>query len=338
MRQRLISKVFFILVLLHVVGLASLGWIFHRSIFGTRTIPEDARSVTIPAGATLSDTLDQLHRLKVAPPRGMTRLAIRLFKPSLVIKKGIYHLPEQATTWHILLMLDRGDVALFKLTLREGLDKWETARELGQTQWGEEADFLALIEDPELISAHDPQAADLEGYLFPETYFFGDDATPKDIVASLVNEFLSQTETMRAQLKHDGLTLREWVTLASLVEKETARPDERFTIAGVFAGRLARGMLLQCDPTIIYALKDMGLFRGKIFRSQILVDHPYNTYVYPGLPPGPIASPGIEALRAAFDPPQHGFLYFVSRNDGTHYFSRALKEHQRAVRRYQRGR
>ncbi len=320
----------------HFVVLGFLGSLSHRSVFGLRDIPPEGRDLTVASGATLTDTLDEMHQLRIAPSSGLMRLAIRLFKPDLIIKKGVYIIPERTSPWLILLMLHRGDVALFKLTLREGMDKWETAAYLGETRWGSRTDFFDLINDPTPVSSWDPQATDLEGYLFPETYFFGDDATPADIVASLVDEFFRQTESMREQLESSGLTLRQWVSLASLVEKETGRINERFTIAGVFAGRLTRGMLLQCDPTIIYALKDLGQYRGKIYRSQILVDHPYNTYVYGGLPPGPIASPGIEALQAAFDPPKHGFLFFVSKNDGTHYFSQNLKEHQRAVQRYQR--
>jgi UPF0755 protein len=141
-----------------------------------------------------------------------------------------------------------------------------------------------------------------------------------------------------ALMSERGLTLRELTTLASLVELETARADERPRIAAVFLNRLRRGMLLQTDPTIIYALRKQGRWDGNIRKPDLMIDSPYNTYRYAGLPPGPIASPGREALRAVLDPAPVKDLYFVSRNDGSHHFSATLREHERAVDRYQRRR
>jgi UPF0755 protein len=139
-------------------------------------------------------------------------------------------------------------------------------------------------------------------------------------------------------LAREGLTLREAVTLASLVELETALGEERPWIAAVFRNRLRKKMLLQTDPTVIYALRQKGTWDGNIRKKDLDVDSPYNTYRFPGLPPGPIASPGVEALRAVIDPADVKDLYFVSRNDGSHQFSETLTEHNRAVDRYQRGR
>jgi len=324
------------LVVVHIAAVALYLYLGDRAMIRERAIPEEHRRFRVAAGASLTDVLAELEQRALAPSAPRVRLALAWRKLEIVVKKGTYLLPERASTLAVLEQLDSGRVMLYRVTLPEGLDKWQTAALLGSTRWGDEATFLALIEDPQPILAHDPDADDLEGYLFPETYAFGEEATPREIVDTMVSELLARTESQRALLVDRGLSLREWVTLASLVEKETAVPEERARIAGVFANRLERGMLLQCDPTIIYSLKREGRYRGKIYRSDIRHESPYNTYVSRGLPPGPIASPGADALSAALFPEGTPYLYFVAKNDGSHHFSRTLREHNRAVRRYQR--
>ncbi|MCU0242038.1 MAG: endolytic transglycosylase MltG, partial [Vicinamibacteria bacterium] len=200
-------------------------------------------------------------------------------------------------------------------------------------------EFLAAAQSSALIHDLDPQAHDLEGYLFPDTY---DIPTGTQPAAALVEHMVLRfreiwTDEMR-DAPHGDLTTREIVTLASLVELESARGEERPMIAAVFLNRLKKKMRLQTDPTVIYALKRGGHYDGNIRKADLAMDSPYNTYRRPGLPPGPIAAPGREALRAALHPAQSDALYFVSRNDGTHQFSRTLAEHERAVDRYQRRR
>jgi UPF0755 protein len=183
-------------------------------------------------------------------------------------------------------------------------------------------------------------ADSLEGYLAPETYRFRRDTAPEEALRRMVREFFGKwTEADRAALRRSGLTLHQAVTLASIVEKETASPAERPRIAAVFRNRLARGMRLQSDPTVIYGVVlATGTFSGDLRRADLEADTSYNTYTRTGLPPGPIASVGMDAIRAVLDPEKTAFLYFVSRNDGTHVFSATLTDHVANVNRYQRSR
>jgi UPF0755 protein len=200
-------------------------------------------------------------------------------------------------------------------------------------------EFLAAARDPSLIRDLDPAATDLEGYLFPDTYDLpGSGNRGALLVERMVQRFREVIVPLRVELAAQPLSLRELVTLASVVERETARPEERPRIAAVFHNRLARRMPLQTDPTVIYALRKAGRWDGNIRKKDLDIDSPYNTYRRPGLPPGPIASPGREAILAALHPAATRDLYFVSRNDGSHHFSQTLGEHERAVDRYQRSR
>jgi UPF0755 protein len=182
----------------------------------------------------------------------------------------------------------------------------------------------------------DPQAHDLEGYLFPDTYSVPRQTDAPRLVHAMTERFVHVlTPEIRAAAAGRGLTVRQLVTLASIVEKETARPDERPLVAAVYANRLAVGMGLQCDPTVIYALQRAGRYDGNLRRDDLQFDSPYNTYRYAGLPPGPIAAPGKGSLEAAAQPADNDFLYFVSRNDGSHVFAHSLEEHNRNVQRWQ---
>jgi len=333
----LLKYLFLFLVLAHVAFFGYYGVKAYNQVFEPRQIDPADNRFTIAEGASLAVVLERLRGRSLAPAPLFVRATLALHRRHIVVKKGTYQLPETASTWEILQQFHEGRVLRHKLTLAEGLDKWQTAGMLGQSRWGDEAAFSVLLNRGDLIRDLDPQATDLEGYLFPETYFFEEEATPARIVETLVAQFAQHTESMRARLPEAGLTVREWVTLASLIEKETSVPEERAAIASVFRNRLRRGMLLQCDPTIIYSLKLHHRYRGRIYQSDIRYDHPYNTYVYMGLPPGPIASPGLDSLRAALEPASTSFLYFVARADGTHQFSRTLAEHNRAVAQYRRG-
>ena len=186
------------------------------------------------------------------------------------------------------------------------------------------------------ISAIDPAARDLEGYLFPETYPLPRHTDAPTLVRQMVARFDHVlTPELRATLHAQGLSVRQAVTLASIVEKETARAEERPVVAAVYENRLRIGMALQCDPTVIYALQRAGRYDGNLHRDDLSFDSPYNTYRYPGLPPGPIASPGRGSIEAALHPADVDYLYFVSRNDGSHEFARNLDDHNRNVQKYQ---
>jgi UPF0755 protein len=182
----------------------------------------------------------------------------------------------------------------------------------------------------------DPTATDLEGYLFPETYALPRRASASQLVAQMVERFRSSYDgTLRARAEAQKLSTRQVVTLASLVEKETARADERPLVAAVYRNRMVRGMGMQADPTVVYALMKAGKYDGNIRRDDLNFDSPYNTYRYAGLPPGPIAAPGRASIEAALSPADVPYLYFVSRNDGSHVFSATLKEHNANVYRFQ---
>jgi UPF0755 protein len=192
----------------------------------------------------------------------------------------------------------------------------------------------AAREEP--IRDIDPAAPDLEGYLFPDTYTLPRRTTADQLVERMVDRFeKSLTPEIRAKAAARGLSVRQLVTLASLVEKETAKPEERPLVAAVYANRIKIGMGLQCDPTVIYALERAGRYTGNLTRADLQFDSPYNTYRYAGLPPGPIAAPGQASLAAAAEPADVPYMYFVSRNDGSHVFATTLDEHNRNVHEWQ---
>ena len=254
------------------------------------------------------------------------------------LKAGEYALSGPLSLEGILAVLERGDVVRRDLTVPEGRNLDEIAVLVAGEGLPLEA-FLAAARDPSPVRDLDPAAADLEGYLFPDTYDVPQSPeAPRALVRRMVQRFREVVAPRLERVAERGLTVRQVVTLASIVELETASPDERPRIAAVFLNRLEKGMPLQTDPSIIYALKKAGRWDGNIRRRDLEIDSPYNTYRRPGLPPGPLGSPGREAILAVLDPAPTSELYFVSRNDGTHEFSETLADHNRAVDRYQRRR
>jgi UPF0755 protein len=246
---------------------------------------------------------------------------------------GEYRFTAPATPLEVLSRLRSGDVLLHTVTLPEGLVLEETAERLADAGFATVEEFLALFRSPAQLNGWDSEAVDLEGYLFPETYSFPRGATATKITQAMIERFRDVTgEEYRAAAKRVGLTLREAVTLASLIEKETGLPEERARISRVFHNRLDRGMLLQCDPTVRYALFRAGKPVGKLTYKHLEFDSPWNTYVTPGLPPGPIANPGEASLRAAVHPADGDELYFVAAPGGGHRFTTNLEAHLEAVR------
>ena len=324
------------LILVHI------SWIFlflqykYGEVFSKRVITEENRKIIILPGQSLNSVLTLLEKQELAPSPLWVKVAMNLKKKTFLIKRGKYNLHPEMSCWEILEYLDAGQVEQTSLTLCEGLEKWECASVLGKTNWGTTEEFSELINSPRLIRDIDPSAEDLEGYLFPETYSFEAETTPEKIIETLVGQFRFEILPHLPRAKEIGLTLRQWVTLASMVEKETAVPEERARIAGVFMNRRRKGIPFQCDPTIVYGLKKEGKYRGKIYRSDLKFQSPYNTYIVQSLPPGPIASPGWDSLMAVLNYEIHDYYFFVSKNDGTHYFSKTLGEHNKFVRKYQR--
>ncbi len=254
------------------------------------------------------------------------------------LRAGEYSLEGPLSLEQVVDMLVKGEVARHDVTFPEGTSVEDMALIAG-AHGVEVAAFLEAARDPAPIRDLDPHARDLEGYLFPDTYDLA--RTPEaaaTLVARMVQRFREVMTPELPGLAARGTTLRRLVTLASIVELETAEPSERPRIAAVFLNRLAKRMPLQTDPTVIFAMRLAGAWDGNIRKRDLSIDSPYNTYKYAGLPPGPIASPGRESLQAVLHPAPVKDLYFVSRNDGTHEFSETLAEHERAVDRFQRQR
>jgi UPF0755 protein len=249
---------------------------------------------------------------------------------------GEYELSAAARPREILEQIASGRVATYAVSVPEGFTAAQIAERLEQAGLAVAADFLAATDDSGFAAELGLPAERLEGYLFPETYRLARGQAPRAIARAMVEQFRRVWREVAPRAQERGLGMHEVVTLASIVEKETGAPEERPLIASVFANRLARGMRLESDPTTIYGIPG---FDGNLRRRDLENgDNPYNTYRIPGLPPGPIASPGRAALAAVVEPAESDYLYFVSRNDGTHVFSRSYREHVNAVNRYQRRR
>jgi UPF0755 protein len=240
------------------------------------------------------------------------------------------------TPLEVVDKIARGDVYLQPVTFREGLTIRQMAQIFQERRFGTAQEFITAASRADRIRSIDPSARDLEGYLFPDTYTLPRRATAEQLVERMVARFeAALSPEVREQAAARGLTVRQLVTLASLVEKETARREERPLVSAVYSNRLRIGMGLQCDPTVIYALERAGRFDGNLTRDDLRFDSPYNTYRYAGLPPGPIAAPGKASLEAAANPADVPYIYFVSRNDGSHAFASTLEEHNRNVHQWQ---
>jgi len=291
----------------------------------------------VEKGKSVSSIAGELERRNIIREKWPLLLAYRLFFRSRTIKAGEYTFELPLSAKDVLEKITKGKITLYPLTVPEGLTRRETAELFAPILYIKPSDFLAASENTDLISEVDSTAPNLEGYLFPETYHFPKDTPIKKILEAMVFQFRSVFhKEWRDRADDLGMTVRDVVILASLIEKETSKLEEMELVSAVFHNRLRIGMKLDCDPTIIYALKEEGSFKGSLRKKDLKLDSPYNTYLHRGLPPGPIANPGRDSLQAALFPADNDFLYFVSKNDGSHYFSSSFREHQNAVNRYQR--
>jgi len=288
----------------------------------------------IPPQTSLSGIQAILADNGVIPPgRGFYYLA-RISLLSQRLQAGEYLFPPGQTPAQILRTLADGATVRWSVTIPEGASIYQLAEILAQGGWGERDLFLKLAREPELLARHGVRAKSLEGYLFPDTYQLLRGQDPREIFGLMLERGKKVRQEL-GDLSNNplGLSPHEVLTLASIVEKETADPQERPLIARVFLNRLKHGMRLQTDPTVIYGLKN---FAGNLTRKDLETPTPYNTYLISGLPPGPIANPGRDSIAAVLHPAPASYLYFVSRNNGTHYFSSDLAEHNRAVLKYQK--
>ena len=264
-------------------------------------------------------------------------LGYKIFFSSKSLKAGEYAFDLPVSTKDVLNIITEGKVYLHPLTIPEGLTRKEIARHLESLHFIDEEDFLEASSRTEIISYLDKEASNLEGYLFPETYHFPKGTSAEKIVSALLSQFKAVfSEKWRKRASEIKMTPREVVILASLIEKEALLSEEKKLVSAVFHTRLRIRMKLDCDPTIIYALKEEGKFKGRLLKKDLKYKSPYNTYLNRDLPPGPICSPGRESLEAALYPAEEKYLYFVSKNDGSHHFSSTFREHQNAVRKYRK--
>ena len=292
--------------------------------------------VEIPQGAGPASIGRRLVAAGVVRDRLVFRIELALSGAGRRLQAGEYRFDRPMTVGEVVAKIARGDVYLVPITFREGLTIKQMSQVFESKGFGSASEFVAAASDRQLAEAFDPKAPDLEGYLFPDTYALPRHTTAAQLVARMVAGFeKALTPEMRESAGERGLSVRALVTLASIVEKETGKPEERPLVAAVYSNRLKLGMGMQCDPTVIYALERAGKYDGNLTREDLRFDSPYNTYRYAGLPPGPIAAPGRASLEAAAKPAPAPYLYFVSRNDGTHAFASTLPEHNRNVFEYQ---
>ncbi len=288
----------------------------------------------VKKGTGLRSVSAELEKRKLIKSKDLFILWALLKGGARHIKAGEYSLNQSMSPVRIFNILASGMVKTYPVTIHEGLNAQQIAEILAEKGLLNKDEFLALAMDKSVATSYHIDGPSLEGYLFPDTYFLSKGMGARRIIDLMVRRFwhVFNEITVGRELP---MSVREVVTLASIVEKETGVDEERPLIASVFLNRLKKRMRLESDPTVIYGLKD---FDGNLTKMDLQTPGPYNTYRNLGLPPGPIANPGRGSLKAVLDPAQTSHLYFVSRNDGSHHFSATLREHNRAVLRYQKRR
>ena len=331
--MRWIKRLLWLVVVVAMVAGAA-GWYVYRQVVQPyRGYDEPEVFVDIPSGSGPARIGEQLAQAGVVRDPTIFRVALLISGRARALKAGEYRFTQPMHALDVIDKIARGDVYKRLLTFREGLTIDEMAQVFEEKGFGKADDFRKAAMNPTLVADLDPSAPDLEGYLFPETYSLPRDTPASAIVEQMVAGFKNAfTPEMRNAVAASGLSVRQVVTLASLVEKETSAGDERPLVAAVYRNRLRIGMPMQADPTVIFALQKAGQYNGNLTREHLReLDSPYNTYRYAGLPPGPIAAPGKASLQAAVKPADADYLYFVSKNDGTHVFASTLDEHNRNV-------
>ena len=329
-----------VLLLLAVAGAA--GWIWYGIERPYQGFSAQGIFVDLPHGAS-SRTVARLLK-----QNGVIRSAFAFEvyarrHPRRRLQAGEYFFDHAITGHDVFWQIADGHIYEQPFTVREGETIFDIAHDLEAQKLMTGDEFLAAAQNPELIRDIAPRAKTLEGFLFPATYFLPRHPTPTDLTAEMVRKFKEEWQRVAPpESKRDttglehGRPLASVVTLASLVERETPKAEERPLVAGAFENRLRRNIPLQCDPTVIYAMQEAGQYKGTLTGADLHFPSPYNTYAHPGLPPGPIGNPGEASLRAALDPAKTDYFYFVANTQGGHFFAATLAEHNRNVTRYRR--
>jgi UPF0755 protein len=295
----------------------------------------DEQVFFVREGATLNEVTSELESKRIITGKRLFLLWARLMGYSRSIKAGEYRLSSGMPPLKILETLSKGIVITHPVTIPEGFTIRQIGELLEEKGLVNKDEFLSITGDPDIAKRYGICGHSLEGYLYPDTYQFGRGLSAMSIVDVMVKHFWEVVAPLRQKVEQSGMTIEEVITLASIVEKETGRAEERPVIASVFKNRLKKRMRLKSDPTVIYGLND---FDGNLKKEHLVQRTPYNTYVIRGLPPGPIANPGKESIEAVLFPAKTDYLYFVSKNDGSHYFSKTLTDHNKAVQKYQKKR
>ncbi|WP_333784630.1 endolytic transglycosylase MltG [Thermocrinis sp.] len=252
------------------------------------------------------------------------------------LEAGEYEFSGLVFPWDVYLKISRGQKKLYKITIPEGYDIYDIANTLEKHSICKAEDFIKLANSPDTAKKYGLRTYTIEGFLFPDTYYFSKNTHPIKIIDTMFRNFLRRTESLRAQLDGKKLTLEEWVIIASMIEKETGTDEERSLVSSVIHNRVKKNMPLQIDPTVIYALKRRGEWNRWLTRKHLQLEDPYNTYYYKGLPPSPICNPGIKSLEAALNPAKTNYLYFVSMGNGRHVFSSSYEEHLKNIAMYRK--
>jgi UPF0755 protein len=318
-----------ILCLLMVVIIVGFGMFFTRPARkgGINQV------ITIREGMSLKEVAGALKGNGIITNKDLFMLWTRLLGNSRKIKAGEYLLNSGMAPVRIIEILTRGIIITYPVTVPEGFSIEQIGDILAANGLADKKLFVSLAHEPGVIKKYGISGPSLEGFLYPDTYQFGKGLPPSLIIDVMVKRFWEIIGPYMDRIKGLEMTVEEVVTLASIVEKEAGTAEEMPLIASVFLNRLRNGMRMESDPTVIYGMND---FTGNLTRKDLLESTPYNTYVIRGLPPGPISNPGLASIKAVLYPAETDYLYFVSKNDGTHYFSSSIEEHNRAVWKYQK--
>jgi UPF0755 protein len=337
-----LKKALLLLLLLVVAAAGAGAWGWYSIAKPYQGFASEGVFVTVPHGASSRGVARMLESAGVVRSAFAFEIYARRH-PKRSLEAGEYFFDHAISGSDVFWKLAKGEVYEIPFTVREGETLYDIAHELEVGHFLPADDFLKAASDPMMVRDIDPHALTLEGYLFPATYQLPRHPIAVELTAAMVKKFKEQWARIspppaggdKTRLA-SGYPVSSIVTLASLVERETPKKDERPLVAGVFENRLRKDMMLQCDPTVIYALEQDGRYTGTLTGADLHVHSPYNTYEHTGLPPGPIGNPGEASLRAALQPAETDYLYFVANTQGGHFFSATLEEHNRNVTKYRR--
>jgi UPF0755 protein len=326
-----IVKIFIILILFSFI---ITGYFFYEKIFQAPNgnFNKEPIEVKIKSGFSLRIIADTLESKGLIKKKEDFVLANKLFRNVNRLKAGRYNIPGGLSVYEIMNIIVNGRTSNIKVVIQEGLISTQIVSILSKKVEIDSATFIKLLSDTSINKQFDIRSKSLEGYLFPNTYFFYWGITEKKIINILLKEFNRNfSDSLKTIAKDKGWTIEQIITLASIIEGEALIDSERAVISSVYHNRLQKGMLLQADPTIQYIIPDGP---RRLLNKDLAIDSPFNTYIYPGLPPGPVNNPGKNSIVAAITPAKTDYLYFVAKGDGSHIFSKTLSEHLRAKNKF----